>query len=163
MHLAADTIHHKRKDQASAHDRACTTPSPRGRARAGQARNRPKTAGLNHQKQAKKSYRSRITVGARKCTHNFAANARPHKKRKDQLPGHGPGCTRPSPRGRTRAARRRHSGARNGTSTATPRRDIFCRTRITAENRKCKLQDPNPQECKIPTRRPLCSKYHGRE
>ena len=46
---AANAPHKKRKSQAQAHDRVCTTPSPRGRTRAGRhgqskARNRTRTA-----------------------------------------------------------------------------------------------------------------------
>jgi len=78
----------------------------------------------------KKSCRHRATAG--KNTHIYTVNARPHKKCKVKLPGQGLGCTRPSPRGKPRAARGRDSGARNGTNTATPKRDIFCRDSITA-------------------------------
>jgi len=96
--------------------------------RAGQERNGSTTVGPENGKLVqKKSYRQRATAGTRKYTHNSAVNARPHKKRKAQFPGHGLGCTRPSPRGRTRTARGQHSGDRNGTTTATPRRDIFDR------------------------------------
>jgi len=78
----------------------------------------------------KKSCRQRAASG--KNTHIYTVNARPHKKCKVKLPGQGLGCTRPSPRGKPRAARGRDSGARNGTNTATPKRDIFCRDSITA-------------------------------
>jgi len=39
----------------------------------------------------------------------------------------------------------------------------FSTEHIAAETQKCKLQDPNTRAGKQPTRRPLCSKQHGRE
>ena len=98
----------------------------------------------------KKSVRIFWRAAACKSSCADAANARPHNKRHAQLLAQVPGCTRPSPWGRSRAAQGWHSGACNGTITIS--RNFPCSALIrTAKIRGCTVQDPNSQVWEIPS------------